>query len=60
MRIISINKNRETDISALNNQSNIMSFKFMKITNKLQSINKINELNLNKFPEQLFKKRNGT
>ena len=32
----------------------------MKITNKLQSINKINELNLNKFPEQLFKKWNGT
>lgn len=32
----------------------------MIIKNKLESINKINELNLNKFPEQLFKKNEET
>ena len=29
---------------------------FMIIKNKIESINKINELGLNKFPEMLFKK----
>ena len=32
----------------------------MIIKNKLESINKINQLNLNKFPEQLFREKEET